>query len=65
MSQTISLQDRFHNTIGYVVIESNGDKTLKDRLHNTLGYYKKSSNITQDRLHNTVGYGDILTSLLH
>lgn len=64
MSQTLKLEDNHHNTIGYVIVESNGDKKLEDKHHNTLGYYKKSSDRTEDNHHNTVGHGDILTSLL-
>lgn len=65
MSQTVKLEDRQHRTIGYVIIENNGDKKLEDRLHRTLGYYRKSTDKTEDKNHRTVGHGDILTSLLN
>ena len=64
MSTTQKLEDSHHRTIGYVIIESNGDKKLEDDHHRTLGYYKKSSDKTEDAHHRTVGHGDILTTLL-
>ncbi len=64
MANSERLEDRYHNCIGYLTIESNGDRKIEDRYHNPLGYYKKSSNRTEDRYHNVVGYGDILASLL-
>lgn len=64
MAATERLEDRYHNCIGYVQVEANGDKRLEDRYHQVLGYYKKSSNRTEDRYHSPIGYGDILASLL-
>lgn len=65
MANVERLEDRYHNCVGYMHVEGNGDKKLEDRYHNVLGYYHKSSNRTEDRYHAVVGYGDILTSLLH
>jgi len=58
------LKDNRFRIIGYIDIDSNGDKTLRDSNFMILGYYKKKSDVTKDSHFMTIGKGDILTSLL-
>ena len=62
--ERITLKDAQFRIIGYVDINSNGDKTLRNEKFQILGYYKKAQNVTQDNCFRIVGRGDILTSLL-
>ena len=62
--ERITLKDAQFRIIGYVDIDSNGNKTLRNEKFQILGYYKKNQNITQDFHFRIVGRGDILTSLL-
>lgn len=62
--ERITLKDAQFRIIGYVDIESNGNKTLRDAQFRILGYYKANQNVTQDFSFRIVGRGDILTSLL-
>ena len=62
--ERITLKDKNFRIIGYVEIESNGDKKLKDSSFRILGYYQKSTDTTKDSSFKIVGHGDILTTLL-
>ena len=62
--ERITLKDSRFRIIGYVDIDSNGNKTLRNEKFQILGYYKANQNITQDSSFRIVGRGDILTSLL-
>lgn len=60
----IRLQDKNHNTIGYIDEDSRGNKKIYDKYHTIVGYYDKQSNKTLDKYRSTVGYGDLTVSLL-
>ena len=62
--ERITLKDSHYRIIGYVEINSNGDKTLKDEHYRIRGYYQKSTDTTKDEHYSIVGHGDILTTLL-
>ena len=62
--ERVTLKDARFRIIGYVDVESNGNKTLRNEKFQILGYYKKNLDVTQDARFMTVGRGDILTSLL-
>lgn len=62
--ERITLKDSNYKIIGYVEINSNGDKTLKSASYKILGYYQKSTDLTKDANYKIIGHGDILTTLL-
>lgn len=62
--ERITLKDSRFRIIGYIDVDTNGNKTLRNEKLQILGYYKKNLDVTQDARFMTVGRGDILTSLL-
>ena len=62
--ERITLKDASFRIIGYVDVDSKGNKTLRNEKFQILGYYKANQNVTQDSSFRIVGRGDILTSLL-
>ena len=45
--------------VGYIDIESNGDKTVKDFNLRILGYYDRSRDVTTDFYKRIIAYGDV------
>ena len=50
--------------IGYIDVESNGDKTVRDFSGCILGYYRKSRNQTTDFSGRILYEGDMASALL-
>ena len=46
-------------TVGYIEIDGNGNKTVKDFYGRILGYYEKSRNATLNFYRQVIAFGDV------
>ena len=58
------IQEWTGRIIGWLQVESNGDKTLTDFQGSILGYYHVNNDYTTDFYGRIIGWGDQLMTLL-
>ena len=59
-----AVRDNFGRIIGYIDIESNGNKVARDNFGRILGRYDKEFNSTTDQFGRIIYKGDMVASLI-
>lgn len=60
-----ALKDWRGRVIGWVEVDSWGNKKVYDFYNRLLGYYEKSTNLTKDFYRRVVGKGDLTSALIY
>ena len=53
-----TIKDRYGSIIGFIDVESNGDKTVRSPNGSVLGYYRKAMNVTVNTYGSIIAQGD-------
>lgn len=63
--QEETIRDFYGKVIGYIQIDSNGNKIVRDFYRKILGRYDKAANVTRDFYGRIIARGDQASSLLY